>query len=59
MKIIELITLAENKLAALNQAMATAHRTGNVGAIPEIENEIAETQATLDELRNLVQGKQG
>ena len=26
MKIIELITLAENKLAALNQAMATAHR---------------------------------
>ena len=54
MKIIELITLAENKLAALNQAMATAHRTGNVGAIPEIENEIAETQATLDELRNLV-----
>ena len=54
MKIIELITLAENKLAALNQAMATAHRTDNVGAIPEIEIERAETQATLDELRNLV-----
>ncbi len=51
MKIEELITVAENKLAALNNAMATAVSKGDAEAIVRLENEVAETQATLDVLR--------
>lgn len=53
MKISELITLAENKLTALNVEMATAVQHGDVEDITRIESQIAETQATLDTLRVL------
>lgn len=53
MKIIELITLAENKLMALNQAIATATSMGDAEALPRLDAEVAETQATLGALREL------
>lgn len=52
MKIEELITVAENKLATLNNDMATAVAKGDADAIMRLENEVAETQATLDTLRS-------
>lgn len=51
MKITELITLAENKLMALNQAIATATSKGDAEALTRLDAEVAETQATLDSLR--------
>ncbi len=51
MKIIELITLAENKLMALNQAIATATAKGDAEALARLDAEVAETQDTLDALR--------
>ena len=53
MKIAELIVLAEHKLATLNQATATAQASGDADALGRLEAEVAETQATLDELRDL------
>jgi len=54
MKIIELITLAENKLMSFNQSMTTAVKEGNTEAIMFLEQKIEETQETLDRLRNIV-----
>lgn len=51
MKIAELITLAENKLAALNQAVSTATAVGDVERLAALTLEVEETQAALDELR--------
>ncbi len=51
MKIQELITLAENKLIALNTEMSNAIQHGDVEAITRIETQVAETQNTLDTLR--------
>lgn len=51
MKISELISLAENKLATLNQAIATAQAKGDADAIARLDAEVVETQETLDELR--------
>ena len=53
MKIAELITLAENKLATLNQAIATATSKGDAEALTRLGAEVAETQDTLDDLRTL------
>lgn len=53
MKMTDLITLAENKLMALNVEMATAVQHGDVDDITRIETQIAETQATLDTLRDV------
>lgn len=53
MKIAELITLAENKLAALNNEMAVAVRLGEVEEITRIDGKITETQSTLDALRSI------
>lgn len=54
MKIADLITLAENKLAALNNEMSTAIAHGFVDDVVRIEALVTETQATLDSLRSLV-----
>lgn len=54
MKIAELITLAENKLMALNQSIATATAKGAAAALAALETEAAETQTTLDGLRCVV-----
>lgn len=53
MKITDLITLAENKLMALNGQMSTAIQSGDAEAITSIEALVTETQSTLDSLRGL------
>lgn len=52
MKIAELIILAENKLASLNQSVATATTKGDAAALPALEAEIIETQDTLAVVRS-------
>lgn len=54
MKIAELITLTENKLMALNQAIATATAKGDAEALTMLDTEVAETQATLEQLKTLL-----
>ena len=54
MKIADLITMAENRLAALNNEMATAIQHGFVDDVVRIEALVTETQTTLDALRSLV-----
>lgn len=51
MKISELVVLTENKLATLNQAVATARQRGDTEEIARNETEVQETQDTLDKLR--------
>lgn len=51
MTVDDLITLAENKLASLNQRRATAHQIGDSNSIPAIDAEVADTEATLAALR--------
>jgi len=53
MNISNLITLASNRLMALNVERATAVTLGNIGLLDRIDNEIAETQRTLDALQTL------
>lgn len=53
MKITELITLAENKLAALNNQMSYAVEVGEIDEIARIEGQVTETQTTLDQLRSV------
>ena len=52
MKIPELITLAENKLATLNQAVSDATIRGEADTISALEEKVIETQKTLDFLRH-------
>ena len=51
MTIDQLITLASNRLAALNTARATAVALGNIALLDGLDADISETQATLDALR--------
>jgi hypothetical protein len=51
MTIAQLITLAANRLAALNNARTTAVALGQVDRLDALDADIAETQATLDALR--------
>ena len=53
MNIPELITLAENKLMALNNEMSVAVQLGEVDEITRLDTLISETQATLDQLRGI------
>jgi hypothetical protein len=53
MTVIDLITLAQARLAALNTAMATALALGDAASIASLDAEIAETEATLAALRSL------
>ena len=53
MKINELMTLASNRLATLNQAHATAVALGDVQRMAALEVEIVETQSTIDALQSL------
>lgn len=55
MKIAELITLAESKLAALNTAIATATAIGDVEELKRLVASSDETQATLDKLRQVAE----
>ena len=53
MTISELITLMSNKISSLNNARSTAVVTGDVEAILRLDDEIAETQTSLDKLLSL------
>jgi hypothetical protein len=55
MKIVELVTLAENKLMVLNGAMANAVQHGDTAEISRLEAVILETQETLDTLRGIAE----
>jgi hypothetical protein len=53
MTIQQLITLASNRLAALNSSRANAVALGEVERIELLDAEILETQNTLDALNTL------
>jgi len=53
MKMTELITLAENKLMALNRDMSNATQQGDAAEITRLDGAIQETQRTLDALRGI------
>ena len=53
MTIPQLITLASNRLAALNTSRANAVALGDIERIDALDAEIAETQNTLDALHTL------
>ncbi len=51
MSISDLIRLAQNRLATLNNAWATADRDGDDARIAQLDTEIAETEVTLAKLK--------
>lgn len=53
MKVEQLITLTERRIASLHAARTTAESVGDVDAIIRADTEIAEAQTTLDKLRNI------
>jgi hypothetical protein len=53
MSISDLIRLAQNRLATLNSARATADRDGDADRVAALDTEIAETEATLAALRGI------
>jgi hypothetical protein len=53
MTIDDLIRLAENRLATINGAWATAFARGESEAVAKLEAEITQTQETLDTLRSV------
>jgi len=54
MKMQELVSLMANKLAYLNTAKSTAMASGDLEAVLRLDNEIIETQATIDALQTLM-----
>ena len=53
MNIPQLITLAYNRLAALNSARSSAVGLGNIAALEGLDADILETQSTIDKLNTL------
>lgn len=53
MNIPQLLSLASNRLAALNGARATALAMGDISRLGSLDADIAETQATIDKLNTL------
>ena len=53
MNIPQLLSLACNRLAALNSARATALALGDIARLDALDADIAETQATIDKLNTL------
>ena len=53
MTINDLILLVANKLASLNNALATATALGNLDDVLRLQDEIEATETTLDQLRTL------
>lgn len=54
MTISQLIALASNRLAMLNNARATAVALGHIDRIDVLDADIAETQQTIDALKTLM-----
>lgn len=59
MTIPKLIDILKNKILALKNKRVVAHQLGDVGEVVAIDNEIAETEATLATLIHQLQGNQG
>lgn len=53
MTIDELITIIANRIATLNNMRATSVVSGDIGSVDKIDAEIAETQRTLDQLKEV------
>lgn len=53
MTVNELVRLLQNKVAALNGLRLTAFSKGDVEQVVALDEQIAETQVTLDQLRTL------
>lgn len=53
MTIADLIRLASNRLSTLNNQRGTAVLLGDTQSLESIDNQIAETQATLDKLHTV------
>lgn len=53
MTLVELLKLLRAKLATLSSARATATATGDLARVVMLDEQIAETQQTLDQLRTL------
>ena len=53
MTISDLIALANARLANLTALRTSSQRLGDVARLEQIENEIAETEATLELLRGI------
>lgn len=53
MTIQQLLAMMSNKLAALNNAQATADRLGNLEEATRLSVEIQETQTTINQLQNV------
>ena len=51
MKLQELIVLLSNKLSSLNNAKSTAIASGDIESVIRLDDEIAETQVTLNTLQ--------
>ena len=54
MSLDQLIQLMESRIAHLNNARATAAASGDVAQVIIIDDDIVQTQTTLDQLRTLV-----
>lgn len=54
MSLEQLIQLMEARIAHLNNARATAAANGDVAQVIIIDDDIVQTQTTLDQLRTLV-----
>jgi hypothetical protein len=54
MNIMQLITLATNRLAALNNARATANALGDISRLSLLDLDITETENTIEALRTLI-----
>ena len=54
MSIDDLIRLMEARLAALNSARASAAAVGDLAQITRLDEEVSQTQLTIDQLRTLV-----
>ena len=49
----DLIMIMTNRLATLNSSKTTAERNGDLAQVTRLDNEINETQQTLDQLRSI------
>jgi len=53
MTLVELKVLLSNKISSLNTARSTAVSGGDIEAVLRLDNEISETQATLNTLQSV------
>lgn len=54
MTISDLIRLAQNRLMTLNAQSTVANQRGDTEQLAKIDEEVTQTQATLDALRGLI-----